>query len=89
MVKFTFPLPKFLFMFMALLLITTISLAAVKVIPSEPISFIDWLRINWAVVLLIISEALAMLPGKKSGILKIILFLLKRLVALKSSKSKS
>lgn len=89
MVKFTFPLPKFLFVFLTLLLITTVSLSAVFVIPSEPVSFIDWLQINWAVVLLIISEALAMFPGKKSGILKIILFVLKRLVALKSSRFKS
>lgn len=89
MLKFTIPISKFLFLFLVMLFISFVSLAAGQIIPSEPTTFVAWLSDNWAILLLALSEALALLPGSKSGILKIIVFLLKRLTAIKSSRSKS
>ncbi len=89
MIKFTVSLSKFLFLLLNLLLISVVSMAAVQIIPAESVTLQAWFADNWTILLLALSEILALLPGSKSGILKIIIFLLKRLTAIKSSKSKS
>jgi len=49
-------------------------------------NFLNWLQENWAVILLAISEILSLLPGAQSGIMKIILTLIKKLIGSRAIK---
>ena len=49
-------------------------------------NFLAWLQENWAILLLAISEILALLPGAQSGIMKIIITLIRKLAGSLASK---
>jgi len=52
-------------------------------------NFLNWLQENWAVILLAVSEILALLPGAQSGIMKIILNLIRKLIGTLADKKSS
>jgi len=55
---------------------------------SDDISTIQWLFENWELVLLVVSELLAFLPTKWSGLVKMLLSLAGKIISLLAKRNK-
>lgn len=87
--KFTFSIFRMFFLILNFVLISFIVYSQeINLNPGNVVS-IDWIQNHWSLVLLTISEILALLPGKHSGLVKILLFFFRRLTGIPAIKLNS
>lgn len=74
--KLTFPRSKIILAILLLLIGATVYFVDVSAATEESGSFVQWLSGHWAFVLLLLSEILALMSERFSGILKVCLLLI-------------
>lgn len=86
MIKFRFSLFRLLVLVFFFLTLSCLVASANDLLPPEPVTVPAWFIENWSLLLLSVSELLALAPGKHTGILKMFTFFLKKLIKKSATK---
>jgi hypothetical protein len=70
--KFSFRVLNAVF-FITLLMLSCLMVQAAEGDATQKTTVLQWFQSNWSIVALVLSESLALLPGKASGILQAII----------------
>ena len=76
-----------LILIMACLLFSPVLFSQNVIFGENNILSAGWIADNWPIVLLAISEILALFPGSDTGILKVIINIIKRLLGILAKKT--
>jgi len=86
MIKLRISFFRLLVLFLFLLTLPCLMVSANDLLLPEPVTFMSWLESNWSILLLSLSELLALMPGSNSGILKILLVFFQMLTKKSTTK---